>query len=203
MRAKNLLVSIVLLGAVLPVSAQTNENVVKIVEQAVRYESAEEIHNFFLNCGFRLLEDEVAQALGAERGKIVYIDGENRLYRDITIRPNFSTKLSTTLTFSSLSDARALFVSLGYKIEDIECRFDFIDFEGDLIALGSVPESVSVFRLYKMGTPKQIESQSGVKVEVQRSINAYVYCQSVYDNKKGTKYIVDIIIRSSLLHYGY
>ena len=66
MGIRKLFISLILLGAVLPASAQTNENVVKIVEQAARYESAEEIHNFFLNCGFRLLEDEVAQALGAD-----------------------------------------------------------------------------------------------------------------------------------------
>ena len=115
MRAKNLLVSLVMLGAVLPASAQTNENVVKIVEQAVRYESAEDIHNFFLNCGFRLLEDEVAQALGAERWETAYIDSQNRLYR--WSKANLHDpwhEVRVKLTFDSWRSAQSTFAACGY-----------------------------------------------------------------------------------------
>lgn len=112
---KRLLASLVLLLIVSGVSAQTNEDVVKIVEQAMRYESAEDIHNFFLNAGFRLLEDEVAQSLGAERWETVYIDSQNRLYcwsKASLHDPWHSIRVK--LTFDSWLATQSTFVACGY-----------------------------------------------------------------------------------------
>lgn len=112
---KKLLASFALLFAVTTVHAQTNEDVVKIVEQAVRYESAEDIHIFFLNAGFRLLEDEVAQSLGAERWETVYIDSQNRLYCWSKANlHDFWHSVIVKLTFNSWRSAQATFAACGF-----------------------------------------------------------------------------------------
>lgn len=112
---KKLFLALLLALGVSTASAQTNEDVVKIVEQAVRHESAEDIHDFFLNCGFRLLEDEVAQSLGAERWETVYIDSKNRLYCwSKASLHDFWHSVRVKITFESWRSAQATFAACGY-----------------------------------------------------------------------------------------
>lgn len=112
---KKLLIIIAALITV-TVHAQTNEEVVRIVERAVCYKSASQAVDLFESVRFIRLDENTAMSFGADKGDIVYMDYNNKLYRFVEATKETQINvIYVTLRFRSLSQAVTLFRNLGYE----------------------------------------------------------------------------------------
>lgn len=113
---KNIIIAVALMLTATAVRAQTNEQVIKIIGEAVCIPSISKAHAFLADSGLKRLPNETVTSFGYTEELFVFIDNKNRIYKhDVPPSELITHYIKARLTFPSLASCKAAFAANGYK----------------------------------------------------------------------------------------